>query len=195
MFPTYEIVDFEKMDDTSSQWITRDAIFACAVLTINSIYVGPGSGGLRLSSSRSPRFYLLRTIALLNEKLSRGLGHLDPSSAHAVVYVVTILATVAAELGNYAEIGVHLTGLVKIFQLVGGRYSNGSERLVAFFFELERYVEFFLMNSAPLHDRGVVYRVLRPKPYTHGCLTDRKTRQARLAARIRHGERTLLHRF
>lgn len=125
------------MDQTSSQWISRDVVFACAVLTLNSLVVSPRSGS-QPGVSKPLRYYLLRTIALLNEQLSRGVGQLEPNRAHAVIYIITVLANVAYELGDYAETGVHVAGLVKILQLMGGRHPGSLQDTVPLRFELER---------------------------------------------------------
>ena len=86
MFPTYKVVDFKRMNQTTDQWIPRDAIFANAVLAVTSIYIIPSPKGL---PRRSPRFHRMRTISLLNEQLSQDVAKLSPSRIHVTFYIVT----------------------------------------------------------------------------------------------------------
>ena len=133
MFPTYKVVDFKSMNQTTDQWIPRDAIFANAVLAVTSIYINPSPKGL---SRRSPRFHRMRTISLLNEQLSQDVAKLSPSRIHVTFYIVITLGIIAAELGNYAEIGVHLLGMKRLIELIGGFHCPTVE--LPFYFELER---------------------------------------------------------
>ena len=116
-----------------NQWVVQDAVFANAVLAATSIYVHSSSHGL---CRRPSRFHRMRTMSLLNEQLSQDIAKLSPSRIHSTLHIVILLGVLAAELGNYAEIGVHLLGMKRLMELLG-RVNCPTEEF-PFYSELER---------------------------------------------------------
>ncbi|KAK7750566.1 hypothetical protein SLS62_007542 [Diatrype stigma] len=127
----YTFVNYQSIDQVTCQWLFQnDLTFVHAIMSVISVFKDPRRG----SWSPSTHFHLQRTIRHLNEELSRGTAvSLRRSST---IYIVGLLAVVAAILGNYAELGVHLSGLQQIVQLCGGR--DFLHSMPGLHFELER---------------------------------------------------------
>lgn len=129
MYLAYMFVDYETMDQSSSEWLFHSLPFVHAIMTTTSIYKGPRC----ITLTKSTNFHLQRTIYHLNEELSRCL---DAFREPITVYVIGVLSVIAGIHGNYTELGMHLSGLKQIVQLCGGR--NFLHAVPALHFELER---------------------------------------------------------
>ncbi len=113
MFVTYRFIDFAVVDQKTYRWLFHELTFAHALLAVT--LTCRSSNPETLIQKR--HFHIQRAIYLLNEKLSKNS---DFAREESTIYIIAILIFVAGELGNYAEIGMHLSGLKQIIGLCGG---------------------------------------------------------------------------
>ncbi|KAF2730114.1 hypothetical protein EJ04DRAFT_580101 [Polyplosphaeria fusca] len=108
--PIYSCLDFDEFEQQRNNWFFSDVAFFQTTLLATSAYHDASLDGA-LSNQTLSR--LRRTLSLLNAKLSDDRSALLPST----IFIIVILTSIAASVGDYDAVAAHLAGLRQILCL------------------------------------------------------------------------------
>jgi hypothetical protein len=113
--PLFNSLYFDDMEDDGYQWLVNDTPFRHAIVLMVSAYRECSAEGHLSAMSRSHHH---ATVNSLNKRLSSTPEHF---LIDTTIFIINVLATVAAWLGRHDEFTVHMRGLGQVVRLRGGK--------------------------------------------------------------------------